>query len=187
MICNRLFISGIPASGKSYLANMLAEKLDGIHIAVDDIRKNLVSDPRYSKWVNFYLDQDEKDYYTNTNASDQWANLVNQSEAIWPAILEKIKGYKNESRHVIFEGVNILPHLAKRDLTFPGVVLTGESFEDIFERNKKDPRWGATIELQKMEAESFWNIERPRYKAEAEKYGYTTFDSAQIAFKYLIK
>ena len=61
----RIFITGIPTAGKSYLAEKLAEKVGGICVSIDDIREELVKDERYKKWVNFYLDQDEYDYYTN--------------------------------------------------------------------------------------------------------------------------
>ncbi|HUD01592.1 MAG TPA: hypothetical protein VMR37_04650, partial [Rhabdochlamydiaceae bacterium] len=36
--------------------------------------------------------------------------------------LEEINKYSDEERPVIFECVNILPHLAKRDLNFPGLL-----------------------------------------------------------------
>jgi len=181
-----LFLTGIPASGKSHLAKRLAERVGGIHVEIDDIREALHDDARYKKWVNFYLDQDEKTYYTTTNADEQWRNLVEQSEHIWPAILEKVRSYDGETRPVIFEAVNILPHLAKRDLDFPGVVLTGSSYEEILERNIRAPRWGATRELQELEARSFWDIERPRYKAEGEKFGYKVFESGDEAFEYCV-
>ncbi len=181
-----IFITGIPVSGKSYLAKRLAQELGGIHVELDDFREELVGDERYIKWVNFYLNQDEKTYYTNTTPEKQWNNLVQQSESIWPAIIEKIDSYKDEIKLVIFESVNILPHLAKQNLDFPGLILLGNTFNEIFKRNKEDPRWGATEELQKLESESFWNIERPRYKIEGNKYGYKTFKDNDKAFKYAI-
>ena len=179
-----IFITGIPASGKSYLAERLARELGGIHVELDDFREDLVKNEKYKKWVNFYLDQDEKDYYTNASPEAQWNNLVQQSENIWHGILEKINSYRTEVKPVIFECVNILPHLAKKDLDFEGIVLLGPSLVEILERNKKDPRWGSTEELQKMETESFWNIERPMYKKEAEKCGYKTFEDNEEAFGY---
>jgi len=184
---NRLFISGIPAAGKSYLARKLAKHLNGIHIPTDAIYKEKSKDPDYKKWINFYWDKDEKIYYENTTPDDQWKNLKEQSEHLWPLNLEKIRGYEKEFRFVVFEGVNMLPHLARQDLGFPGIVLLGSSFKDILKRNHKHPRWGSTAELQKIEAESFWNIERPRYKAEAERCGYPTFENGDDAFEYVIK
>ncbi len=183
----RLFITGIPTAGKSYFAEMVVAKISGIHVDIDDIREEIANDLKYKKWVNFYLDQDEKTYYTTTTYNEQWQNLVRQSEGVWPAILEKIKSYTNETRPVIFEGVNILPHLTKRDLPFSGVVIIGKSFEEVLERNKKEPRWGKTEELQKFEAEAFFYGERPRYKAEAEKYGYPIFETIDEAFEPTLK
>ncbi|MDE2188249.1 MAG: hypothetical protein KGJ35_00765 [Patescibacteria group bacterium] len=184
---NRLFITGIPASGKSYLANRLAEATGGEAYFLDDLREELGGDERYKKWVNFYLDQDEKFYYENTNPDLQWKNLVSQSEAIWPAFLEKINSLSNKKHPIIFECVNILPHLAKQDLDFPGIVLIGDSYENILKRNTEEPRWGNTIELQKLEAKNFFEVERPHYRAEAIKYGYPIFETADEAFTEAIK
>lgn len=173
----RLFITGIPASGKTYLGNKLAGEAGGVCVSLDDMRGKLVQDERYKKWVNFYLDKDEKEYYSNTSAEERWNDLVAQSEGLWPAIQEEIGKYADETRSVIFEGVNLLPHLMHRDFReMTGIVLIGDTFENIFSRNKNDPRWGETEELQKLEAEAFFNDERPRYKAEAEKYGYAVFE-----------
>ncbi len=94
--------------------------------------------------------------------------------------------YKDESRPVIFECVNMLPHMVKRDLGFDGVVLIGASFEETLERNKKDPRWGNTLELQELEAKTFFYIQRPHYKEEALKYGYKTFERADEAVGYCL-
>ncbi len=183
MTKQRLFITGIPTAGKSYLGKKLAAEVGGVCVSVDDIREDLVKDGRYKKWINFYLDQDEYTYYTNTSYGEQWQNLVEQSEGLWPAILAKIEEYNSEEKPVIFEGVNILPHLAHADLGIPGIVLLGESLEQILERNNKDPRWGKTEELQKLEADSFFNCERPRYKEDAEKYGYKVFNTPDEAWQ----
>lgn len=183
----RLFITGISTSGKSYLAKRLADKVGGVCVLLDDLRENLATDENYKKWTNFYLDRDEESYLTNTSPDEQWNNLVTQSEGLWPAFIDEMEKYSNEEKPVIFECVNILPHLAKRDLDFSGMVLIGSSFELTLERNLKDPRWGNTKELQELEAKTFFFVERPKYKTEAEKYGYPVFEKAEEAFEYCLK
>ena len=183
----RLFITGIPTSGKSYLARKLASRTNGVFVELDDFRESLSKEEKYNKWTQFYLDQNEEEYYTKTSPEEQWNNLVAQSEGLWPAFLEHIESYSNESRPVIFECVNMLPHIVKNAVDFPGVVLIGSSYEEVFERNMKDPRWGKTPYLQELEAKSFFYIERPRYKDEAEKYGYPVFESADEAFEPVLK
>ncbi len=153
------------------------------NVSLDDLRESLADDERYKKWVNFYIDQNEFEYLTKTSPEDQWKNLVAQSEAIWPAFLEEILKYADEEKPVIFESVNILPHLARRDLDMSGIVLIGHSAAETLERNKKEPRWGETEELQKLEAETFFNVERPRYKAEAEKNNYPVFETPDEAWE----
>lgn len=182
----RLVITGIPTSGKSYLAKLLAEKVGGLAILLDDFREDLSVDDNYKKWTNFYLDQDEKTYLTTTSSENQWNNLVAQSEGLWPAFLNEISKFKDESKPVIFECVNLLPHLINKDLDFECIVLIGSTYEQTFERNKKEPRWGNTLELQELEAEYFFNVERPCYRKEALKFGYPIFERADDAVDYCI-
>src|SRR3989344_1223605 len=160
-IMKYIFISGTPASGKSYLANKIANHLGVQHVSTE--------------------------YWRITNCDQQWENLKNQSEALWPTILAKVKEIQKPGKGAIFEGVNILPHLARIDLDFEGIILLGESFKKILDRNKKDPRWGKTEELQIQEAKVFWGCERPKYKQEAEKYGYKVFSDAGQAEAELLK
>jgi len=178
----RIFITGIPTSGKSHLAKQLADKVNGVAVSLDNLRKNLAKNNRYKKWTNFYFSKDEYLYLTQTSHEEQWQHIVEQSNGLWPAFLQEIEKYKNEKKPVIFECANILPHLAKRDLDFPGIVLIGKTYEEILERNKKNPRWGATLELQELEAKKLFEVERLRYKIEAEKYSYDVFESSRVAF-----
>lgn len=176
-----IFITGIPTAGKSHLAKMLVELTGAIHVQMDDLFEPMESDPRFAKYANFYWDQDEKTYYTTTTREQQWNNLVWQCEGLWPGMLEKVQGYADETKPVVFDGVSILPHLAKRDLPFPGVVLIGRSKAEVLERIAKLHRWGNTPELHQLEADAFFEGERPHYKSEAERYGYKVFETAEEA------
>ncbi len=184
---NNVFIGGIPASGKTYLAKKMAQEYELLYVGIDDFRDEMAKDPKLEPWVNFYWNLDEEKYYQETNTDTQWKNLVNQSEGFWPAIKKKVKEVVAMGKPTIFEGVNILPHLIAQDFSFPGVYLLGESEEEIFKRIKKEPRWGKTEKLQKAEAKAFFNFERPKYKKEAEKYGYKTFENAEEAKKELLR
>lgn len=182
-----VFISGIPTSGKSFLARKIAKKLGAFHLDTDTLRKKMSEDPKLEPWVNFYWNQDEKQYLSENSCKEQWSNLVKQSEAFWPTILKKVEEIKRDNPIAIFEGDTILPHLAKKDLDFTGIYLLGQSLEQTFERNKKNPRWGSSEELQRLEAEMFFNCEGPKYKEEAEKYGFKTFTSLQEAEEELLR
>lgn len=184
---NEIFITGIPTSGKTYLAKKLASIVDGIVVSTDDMRVEMSRYSQYKKWVDFYINLDEKEYYEKTSPDEQWNNLVQQSDAMWPFILEKINTYSNHEKPVIFEGVNILPHLAKKDLSFSGVVLIGNNKEEVYERVKENHRWGNTEELWRLESNSFFDIERPKYKEEALKHGYDVFETTEDAFESCIK
>ena len=182
-----LFISGIPTAGKSYLAERVAQKTNSLHIDIDDLREEMSKNPNLKSWVNFFSDKNEEKYWNTITLEEHWSNLLKQSEAFWPTILEKIHKIQQTGEDAIFEGVNILPHLAHKDLDFPGIVLLGESESAVFERCKRDPRWGKTAELQKKEAEWFFVHEGKKYKEEANKYGYQVFTNAEEAEKELLK
>ena len=184
---NYAFISGIPASGKSHLAAKVDKNFGIQHISIDKWREEMKNDLELKKWIDFFWNQDEREYWRTTNCDQQWENLRKQSEAFWPNIMKKIKEIQKSGMSAIFEGVNILPHLAHKNLGFKGIILLGESFEMILERNKRDPRWGKTEELQIQEAKAFWNCERPKYKQEAEKYGFKTFTDSISAEKELLE
>ncbi|MGD1003488.1 MAG: hypothetical protein ABR884_02835 [Minisyncoccia bacterium] len=178
-----VFITGIPTAGKSYLAKKVSESLGISFVKIDDWRDEFRSDPELKKWVDFFWNKNEENYWQMTSPNQEWEDLKNQSEALWPAIFKKIEEIQRLGKPTIFEGVNILPHLAKRDLKFQGIVVLGESFDTILERNKQEPRWGRTDELIKKEAEAFWGWERPRYAEEAKKYDFKAFSDPIAAEK----
>jgi hypothetical protein len=62
-------------------------------------------------------------------------------------------------------------------------VLIGRTVEEVLERNRERPRWGMTKELKQRDAGAFFHGERPRYKAEAEKFGYPVFENADDAYQ----
>lgn len=201
----KIFITGIPTAGKSYLAQKIKKATGSLCLETDNLWEGLAQDPRFLPWANFFEKQDEYDYYTQNSPDEQWRILEEHYEKIWPGVLEKIRAYENgnipirskiaarmrkpinKNRPLIFEGINILPRLARQDLDFPGIVLVGKSFEDVLRRNKERPRWGATEKMLRMGAEAFWFVERPRYIKEAEKYGYGIFETADDAYEEAIK
>jgi hypothetical protein len=156
----RLCITGIPTAGKSTLTERLAAETNSVAVLLDDFREDLAGDERYKKWVNFYLDQNQETYYTTTSPENQWKDFVTQSEALWPAFLEKIDSYTEEERPVIFECVNLLPHLIHKDLLFPTIVLIGSTYAETYKRNKEHPRWGTSEYEVELSSKGFFFIER---------------------------
>ena len=179
------FITGTPNSGKSTLAKKVTEAIGGIHVDIDNWRVEMWGDENIRPFVDFFKNKDEMEYWNNTSPEQDFQNLVEQSEVFWPVISKKIKNIINEGEPAIFEAVNILPHLAKRDLPFKGIVLINTSVEENYKRFKERPRWGDTEELQKIEAERFVQ-QAEFYRKEAEKYGYEVFEDSKEAEKYLI-
>src|SRR5258708_30739471 len=161
-----LFITGIPAAGKSFLARNVANKTGYLHVDIDKLGEEIFREPKLKAWVDYFWKLDEEKYFLETSCEDRWLDLVKQSEAFWPTIERKIQDVVASDKPAIFEGVNLLPHLTSKSFNFPGFCILGNSLEKIFERNKKDPRWGKTEKLQRMEVEDFFNCERPKYKQE---------------------
>tara|TARA_Y100000310_G_scaffold323497_1_gene383889 strand:+ start:607 stop:1164 length:558 start_codon:yes stop_codon:yes gene_type:complete len=176
-----VFIGGIPVAGKSSLAKKLERELGILHVDTDLWRKELCKDENLKQWVMFFWNLNEAEYWEKTTCKEQWDNIVEQSEAFWPVFKQKIGDTREPT---IFEGVNLLPNLMK-ETNLQGIYLISDSVEEIFERNKKDPRWGSTEELQRKEADSFVNCEAIMYRKEAEKYGYKVFTDVEKAEKML--
>lgn len=181
---NSVFISGIPTAGKTYLAEKIATKTQMKVVSVDSLRSEMLNDPKLEKWANFFWNQDEEKYYNETSCNEQWQNLVNQSEAFWPTILSKIAEIK---KPFILEGVNVLPHLVKKDLQIDGVCLLVESEKIVFERLKVNSRWGNTDELKRTEAKAFYNCEGIKYKNEALEHGFQVFTNVNDAEEELLR
>lgn len=146
-----VFITGIPTAGKSYLAKKVASALGISSLKMDDVRDEQLKDPRIEPWVNFFRNQNETEYYSTTPPDVHWQNMIDQSEAFWPMNRQVIEQILASHRPTIFEGVNLLPHLM-RQLSLKGIVLLGSSEEETFNRLKKEPRWGFTEDLQRLEA-----------------------------------
>jgi len=182
-----VFITGIPTAGKSYLAKKVAQKTHSIHVDIDKLRVVMKKNSNLEPWVNFFWNKNEKKYWETITPKKHWNNLKKQSEIFWPTILQKIHKIQKTNKSAIFEGVNILPHLAYKDLNFSGIVLAGESKQLVFQRCKNDPRWGKIEELHKKEAEWFFVHEGKKYQKEAKKYGYKVFHDNKKAEKELIK
>ena len=129
------FISGIPASGKSYLAKKVAKATGALYFKVDDWREEFRKN-EHADWVDFFWNKNEKEYWETITPQKHWNNLKNQSEAVWPIILEKIRTIQKTKKSAIFESVNILPHLARRDFDFPGLFY----WENLLIRFLKDAK-----------------------------------------------
>lgn len=179
----RLCITGIPTSGKSTLAKRLAEEISGTAVHLDDLREELATDETYKKWVHFYLDQDQETYHNTYSPEEKRKHLVEQSEALWPAFYQKIESYKDVEQPVIFECVNLLPHLVHQHLAFPCIVLVTETYEEVFKRNTKSPRWGGEKKLIEMNSKDFFFVERPYYIEEAKKYNDPVCSNMEDAYK----
>lgn len=116
------FIGGTSASGKTYTAREFVKQSGlPIHIvSIDDFRKEFAKDPKLKYWVDVFWNKNEEEYWKTITYEKDIQNLINQSEAFWPSILEIVENTKKKYKHAIFEAVNIQPHLARRDFDFPG-------------------------------------------------------------------
>lgn len=185
----RLFITGNPTAGKSTLRKMIVERTGARAFSVDRVRAEIADDPRYRPFVNFYLDQDERTYIDSTTPDERWVHLIAQSDGLWPPTKERIDGEtRADAAPIVFEGVSLMPHLVARD--FPGepiCVVVSSSLDDVLVRLAEQPRWGDTPELQALEAEHFFNVEAPRYRALAEAHGWPVFTSADEALPWCLE
>lgn len=176
---NSIFITGIPTVGKSTLAKKLAAEF-GMEIFCTDVaHKEWRDDPELVAWLDFFRNQNETLYWQNTSADQDWKNLVQQSHALWPRIKAPIERALVSKTPTIFEGVNLLPSLVKKDFPqIPGIVLINTNPDTFFARNRQHPRWGRTETLQRQEANAFALEQSPRYAKEGQAAGYWIFEES---------
>ena len=181
------FIGGTSAAGKTYTAKEFVKNSGlSIHIvSIDDLRKEFVKDPKLKYWVDVLWNKNEEEYWKTITYAEDIGNLIKQSEAFWPSILEVVKKTKELYEHAIFEAINIQPHLAKKDLDFPGFFLINENRQILLDRFKKAPRWGKTEKLQKTEIDFLLKHDVKFIKEEAKKYGYKVFNNSDDVIKEL--
>ncbi len=182
-----VFIGGAPTAGKTHLARDFTKQSDGAihHIKVDDIREELRTVPEVKKWANFFKSQDETAYWKRTDCKQHLQNIIDQSNALWPHILKKIKESQKQFPRVIFEGIDIMPELAHRDLDFDGFFLVPPDVETMYVRLQAHRRWGETNDLKRQEAKCFYEGDAMYIKQEAEKYGYEVFDNLDDGYSKL--
>lgn len=184
-----VFIGGTPAAGKTFTSKKFIKKSDKkIHlVSIDDLRNDFAKDPKIKYWVDYFWNQDEVEYWKSITHEKAIQELVEQSEAFWPLVLEVIVETKKNYEHAIFEGVNILPRLAHKDLNFPGFFLVCEDYKTILDRNIKAPRWGNTRELQELETKHFIEDDVRFIKEEAKKFNYKVFNNEKEATEELTR
>src|SRR5687768_13344071 len=99
-----VFIGGIPASGKSYLAREISSETGAPYWGLDSLRRGMSKDPQLKCWVDYYRNLNEEDFHRNTTCDDRWQILCRQSETLWPKLLEHINKTMAKYPSAIFEG-----------------------------------------------------------------------------------
>lgn len=168
------FIGGIPASGKTTLVKQFADE-SGLSIYclhIDEMWAPYREDPQLKPWIDLYWNKDEATYWAHATYESHIKDLENQSNAFWPKTLERIHTIQAQHEHALFEGVNILPELSRRDLDFPGLFMVVKDQKTMFTRLKEHPRWGKTEELQRLEAKYFVEYDGQYIRQGAQRYGY---------------
>lgn len=183
---NHFFIGGTSGSGKSTLASKVAKKYGLRHEDLDLFREEMKKFPEAAYWVNFFWNQNPKEYWINTTPEEQWSHIVKQSESFWPHYLRLIEDFTKRGEYCVFESVNILPHLAK-SLPFPGVYLVCDSVDELLPRYLAAPRWSTDPGLIKKEVEDSVLVEAPRYREEALRFGFPVFNSPTDAEREIDK
>lgn len=178
-----VFIGGTPAAGKSYMAKKFAEDsgLDITVVSIDDLREEWGKDPHLAKWVNIFSDKDENEYWKTADFEQHSQLLIQQSEAFFPKILEKVEQVKSQEENALFEGVNLLPHLVYKHFGIPGFFLVNQNFNTVLTRLETAPRWGRSRDLQAMEARYFIEYDARFIREQSEKYGFKTFSDSSKA------
>ena len=110
-------IGGSPCSGKSTLASLLARKYDLLHIKLDDLVDEMMSQASVDSRPICLLRQDR-------NPEQIWMRnpeeMADEEWRFYEEIFPYVKSYliKNQDRPLLVEGAGLLPHLVK-ELEWP--------------------------------------------------------------------
>ena len=110
-------IGGSPCSGKSTLASLLARKYDLLHIKLDDLVDEMMSQASVDSRPICLLRQDR-------NPDQIWLRnpeeMADEEWHFYEEIFPYVKSYliKNQDRPLLVEGAGLLPHLVK-ELEWP--------------------------------------------------------------------
>ena len=105
-------IGGSPCSGKSTLASLLARKYDLLHIKLDDLVDEMMSQASVDSRPICLLRQDR-------NPEQIWMRnpeeMADEEWRFYEEIFPYVKSYliKNQDRPLLVEGAGLLPHLIK--------------------------------------------------------------------------
>lgn len=73
----KIFITGIPTAGKTYLANKIVRTTGGFCLETDTLRDALVKKPEYNKWADFFDKEAEQyGYKIFEDADEAYAEIV---------------------------------------------------------------------------------------------------------------
>jgi len=105
-------IGGSPCSGKSTLASLLARKYDLLHIKLDDLVDEMMSQASVDSRPICLLRQDR-------NPEQIWMRnpeeMADEEWRFYEEIFPYVKSYliKNQDKPLLVEGAGLLPHLVK--------------------------------------------------------------------------
>lgn len=174
-----LFIGGPPTSGKSYLAEKISQEMGTLHICTDKLRKKITfNDESFFVWKEFFISK-PSEYWDLVTGEEYVKDCRLQTEAFWPKLVEEIKQLQLEHVAVIFEGVDMLPDLVRRDLDLEGIYLVCKSEGESYLRNKE--RWGESDKLLQRESVLYATDEAMEIRRLAGEFGYKVFSNSQEA------
>lgn len=184
MSSNKILIGGSPVAGKSYIAQMLAERLHVPWISTDQIRSIMRAVLKRQDYPALFVPKgyDAKKYLTEFSSSQIVDMHMSEGEIVWTGVEAFIRGNFTWRDGFIVEGINILPELVRKSFgdrnDIKTIFLIDEDAnrvrKTIFERGL----WGApgSYADELKEREVAWVMEfNKTIEAEALKYDYPIY------------
>lgn len=168
-----VFVVGVNASGKSTLVRALVEA-GFVRVCADDVWRTVPSGSRAAELAGrfkFASDEAEASYLDSSTPESLWADIREQSVALWPYALRVTRSLLDGGVPVVLEGINMLPSLVVPTLGFGGMLLAIDDPTVIAARLAERPRWSKRPDLQRREAELLCGWVQPALRREAEQHG----------------
>lgn len=176
-----ILIGGAPTAGKSTMAGLIAKKLNIPWISTDQIREIMRVTARREDMPKLFTPEGytAEKFLTEFSAEEIVRMEMEQGEAAWIGIKKIIEDDYTWKDGFVVEGVNILPHLVKKDFgddkNVKAVFLVDEDADRtrhvVFTRGLWDDANTYSDDVKEKEVE--WSLLfSHKIKSEAETHGY---------------
>lgn len=176
-----LLIAGASGTGKTYLAQQIAEKYHISHMEADDLRVALRTVTNREAHPELFTFVDHQNYLEEFTQEEYLEKYMAGAKTVWLGMNDIITKHVGFNERIVIDGDSIIPTmLAKRDQTGIKAVFLYDDLEGIRERQLKRNR-NKKRTPEKMETSARFSFAYSELlRKQAEENGFVTCKASPI-------